>query len=39
VIHNPYQAMNGLQNRLSRLDKSTNLTLFLEGMMIELLGV
>ncbi len=39
VIQNPYQAMNGLQNRLSRLDKSTNLTLFLEGMMIELLGV
>lgn len=39
VLPNPYQALNRLQNRLSRLDKSTNLTLFLEGMMIELLGV
>ena len=39
VLPNPYQAMNALQSRLSRLDKSTNLTLFLEGMMIELLGV
>jgi DNA polymerase-3 subunit delta' len=39
VLPNPYQALNHLQNRLSRLDKSTNLTLFLEGMMIELLGV
>ena len=39
VIQNPYQAMNGLQHRLSRLDKSTNLNLFLEGMMIEMLGV
>ena len=39
VLPNPYQALNHLQNRLSRLDKSTNLPLFLEGMMIELLGV
>ncbi|MEY3431657.1 MAG: hypothetical protein RIS53_555 [Bacillota bacterium] len=39
VLPNPYQAINRLQNRLTRLDKSTNLSLFLEGMMIELLGV
>ncbi|MFZ9197527.1 MAG: hypothetical protein ACO22H_04145 [Bacilli bacterium] len=39
LLPSPYQAMNGLQQRLSRLDKSTNLNLFLEGMMIDFLGV
>ncbi|MGA0097675.1 MAG: hypothetical protein ACO3H6_03780 [Bacilli bacterium] len=39
VIVNPYQVLMQLQSRLNRLTKSTNLSLFLDGMMIELLGV
>ena len=39
VIVNPYQVLLQLQSRLNRLTKSTNLSLFLDGMMIELLGV
>lgn len=38
-IPDPYQAVNRLQKRLSMLDKSTNISLFLEATMIELLGV
>lgn len=38
-VTQPYQVVNRLQQRLVSLDKSTNLSLFLEATMIELLGV
>jgi DNA polymerase III subunit delta' len=38
-IPQPYAVVNRLQKRLYSLDKSTNLSLFLEATMIELLGV
>ena len=38
-LKQPYESFTRLQVRLANLDKSTNLNLFLEGLMIELLGV
>ena len=37
-LTDPYQRYKALQSRLSRIDKSTNLNLFLEALMIELIG-
>jgi hypothetical protein len=35
----PYESLTRLQERFANLDKSTNLNLFLEGLMIEFLEV
>jgi DNA polymerase-3 subunit delta' len=37
-LKDPYQSFKAFQSRHARLDKSTNLNLFLEAMMIELIG-
>jgi hypothetical protein len=38
-LEQPYESLKRLQERLANLDKSTNLNLFLEALMIEFLEV
>jgi hypothetical protein len=38
-LQQPYESLTRLQERLANLDKSTNLNLFLEALMIEFLEV
>jgi hypothetical protein len=38
-LQQPYESLTRLQERLANLNKSTNLNLFLEALMIEFLEV